>query len=120
MALIRKFYHNPEEYDLVEHTMANLQAVLDSYRGHGSYLLEAGIADRWFDKPTPSHLEQVEDEFKQMLARFEPRIEVTLFEPIQPTAKRRPGILLKCQIRSSGVPLEIRYDAKGARVTRVG
>jgi predicted component of type VI protein secretion system len=116
VTLLRKFYVDPESYDPTDHIRRNLQALFDGHEGYGSFLIEAGLADSWIEKPDPSHMATLEEKIRQQVTRWEPRVSVLEMNPLEDQSTGRVSIRLQCRIRDSGRVLIVNMSRDRAEI----
>jgi len=114
VALLHRFRHKRFKQGSLEEELAsiveNLNHILNTRRGYGSFLTDYGISDL-SDRTNRDQLQlAVMAEVEECIRRFEPRLLLRKIEPVDAESGLRMAFRLDCDVRSTQKPFRIVFD----------
>lgn len=105
--LTRKFLGRDET--LLEEVLRNLRNLLSAKRGAASFLPGFGLSETGF-RTAEEMLSQLNEEIRQNIGLYEPRVEVTEIEEDYGAESGRLRLVVHCRLRHTAEPLSLQLD----------
>ena len=114
MSLLRRLYADPTAFDLVEHVLANVAALLETRRDHASPAAPVGLDDAYVSNEPLRRWWEMARQTREDLTRFEPRVQVLDVAPETDPATGQVHLRLRCVLLSTGETFAGIIGARGA------
>lgn len=108
--LLQKFYKR-KQTDELHAIIANLNRVLNTKKGFGSYVKEFGVGDWNAWKARKAIIETLMDEIKENIKLFEPRVQLDEIEEVKADTPFRIRFQVKCVFLTNTRPVYIILDS---------
>ena len=121
MSLLRRLYEDPAAFDLGEHVLANVAALLETRRDHASPAAPVGLDDAYVSNDPLRRWWELARQTRDDLARYEPRVRVLDVTPETDTTSGQVHLRLRAVLLPTGETFAGIIGARGqARVQRGG
>ena len=114
MSLLRRLYADPTAFDLVEHVLANVAALLETRRDHASPAAPVGLDDAYVSNEPLRRWWEMARQTREDLTRFEPRVQVLDVAPETDPATGEVHLRLRCVLLPTGETFAGIIGARGA------
>jgi predicted component of type VI protein secretion system len=114
--LLDKFKKRKQKSDELQAIIDNLNRVLNTKKGFGSYLKELGVGDwnQW--KAREAIVETIIEEIKQNVALFEPRVRLDDIAEVKADSPFRMRFEVRCVFVNGAKPVFIILDSLANKV----
>ena len=114
---LRKFQRRPSAEGPLQAIIDNLNNVLNTKKGFGSFVREMGIGDWNAYKARDKIVETIIEEIKENVKRFEPRVDMSEIEEVDSGSPFRVRFQVKCMFADKQRPIYIVLDSSENRIS---
>lgn len=114
---LRKFQRRQTDEGLLQAILDNLNNVLNTKKGFGSFVKELGIGDWNEYKSRDKIVETIIEEIKENVRRFEPRVILTEIEEVESGSPSRVRFEVKCKFAEGSKPIYIILNSSENRIS---
>ena len=120
MALFRKLSQTPRkapDVEAVESIVRNLNQILNTRRGFGSFLTDFGISDLSECSSREVLIVAIRREVELSISRYEPRIRVIAVEAKEGPDRLRLSFVITCAFRDSKRSFDLVFESRRFKVS---
>ena len=114
MSLLRRLYEDPAAFDLGEHVLANVVALLETRRDHASPGAPVGLDDAYVSNDPLRRWWELARQTQEDLTRFEPRVRVLNVAPETDPSSGQIHLRLRCVLLPTGETFAGLIGVRGA------
>ena len=108
---MEKFYRKKSTDTSVSSVIKNLNHLLNTRKGFGSFLRRLGIGDWNMYRARNKIIETILEEIKENIQLYEPRVRVMDIKEVESDVSFRLRFELKCEILSKDKPIYVIFDS---------
>lgn len=120
MGLLDHFYTGKRKRPHIQSIVDNLNHMLNTRKGFGSWLTDYGIGDYNAFKARKKSMETLIEEIKESIRKYEPRVQVDDIKEVESSNAFRVRLEVHCTFLDYEKPVYILIDSVYNRVTVEG